>query len=273
VDGLGISLDGRNGTRIALVGNLNVPGLNTNMLTGVSAVDGIGREYKVDLSSMGSAVDLMPVTTHMVQGVNQMWGSTLFSNAVETDTLSAASDNDGQWFNSIGNVGLSNSNWHYRIGTGRLARNPWLSMSGAFGEIKSASITDMTLGYQFNNGAWAQAGITETHTNLTPGVVQAITPLRAVYATAGMNFETGTLYAGIAPVLFDGKIKMKVPTSVDFDGTMHYTNYESELRNNVTGFIGATHAAALTDLSNLNTKATLTTTGSYNVNVDYSLKF
>jgi hypothetical protein len=47
------------------------------------------------------------------------------------------------------------------------------------------------------------------------------------------------VYAGIKPTVISGSVSVTVPTSVDTDGTMNYSNATNKIRNRNTGFVGA----------------------------------
>ena len=78
----------------------------------------------------------------------------------------------------------------------------------------------------------------QTSTEFRQGLVQEITPLWAGYAVGGYQDQHWTLYGGLQPTLFSGHLDMKLPTSVDKTGTMHYTDKRIHIRNQPVTFAG-----------------------------------
>ncbi|MED5535972.1 MAG: VCBS repeat-containing protein [Pseudomonadota bacterium] len=274
VDGLGLSLTGRTGERFELTGHMNLPDFDQSIFQSISAFDGLGRDFSVDLRGLVNNATAsnrsMPISS-----VDDIWSANLIHGQTKNGTLSTIT-NQYEWFNSISNFGLpDNSNWHYRVGTGTLRNNPWVSISGVFGEIVETRIADLTIGYHWNNGLWAQVGISEMRAELQQGLVQEVTPLRAMYTTAGINLEDSNvrLYAGISPILFDGAIRMKLPTAVNFNGTAHYTEYETAIKNNLIGFIGVGNTIELHDTGEIRTKVSINSESEFSMGIDYEFYF
>ena len=274
VGGLGLSLNGRTAERFELAGHLNLPNFDQSVFESISTFDGLGRDFSVDLSGLVTNVAGTNRSTP-VSSVADIWSANLIHGQATNGTLSTIS-NQHEWFNSISNVGLPDtSNWHYRVGTGTLRNNPWVSLSGVFGDVIETRASDLSLGYHWDNGLWPQGAIAQIRTTLRQGLVQEVTPLRAAYTTVGINLKgsNARLYAGISPILFDGEIRMKLPTSVNFNGTAHYTEYETDIKNNVIGFVGIGNTIELHDAGALRTKVAIDSASKFNVRIDYGFSF
>ena len=112
--------------------------------SGFSTFDGLGRDFSVDLSGLVTNVTGTNRSTP-VSSVADIWSANLIHGQATNGTLSTIS-NQHEWFNSIRNVGLGDtSNWHYRVGTGTLRNNPWLSLSGVFGDVIETRVSDLSL--------------------------------------------------------------------------------------------------------------------------------
>ena len=105
--------------------------------------------------------------------------------------------------------------------------------------------------------------------------MQEVTPLRAAYTTVGLNLKgsNARLYAGISPILFDGEIRMKLPTSVNINGTAHYTEYETAIKNKLIGFVGIGNTIELHDAGALRTKFAIDSASKVNVKINYEFSF
>jgi len=53
------------------------------------------------------------------------------------------------------------------------------------------------------------------------------------------------LYGGVKPTLFAGKINMRLPTDVDNNGKLQYTDTVINVRNKMLGFIGVDYSFVL----------------------------
>ena len=81
------------------------------------------------------------------------------------------------------------------------------------------------------------------------------------------------LYAGISPILFDGEIRMKLPTSVNFNGTAHYTEYETGIKNKLIGFVGIGNTIELHNAGAIRTKVAIDSASKVNVKINYKFSF
>jgi hypothetical protein len=118
--------------------------------------------------------------------------------------------------------------------------NPFVNFSGAYGQTKSAFTVEYSALYQPGErdtkrgqpqGWWAQGGTMMTNVNYTSGLVANVTPIFAVHAMGGYQYKDWNLFAGVKPVVVSGAVNFNVPTSVDADGVMKYT----QVSNNLVG--------------------------------------
>lgn len=121
-----------------------------------------------------------------------------------------------------------------------LNTNPWIYMSGAWGQVNNSGILDHVFTWR-DGGFSVQKGIMYTTTNITPGLVTNITPITSVWAESGYRFLRdgfGDLgfYAGIKPVVVSGSVEANLPTSIDNNGNTIYTKKNMALQNPVTGY-------------------------------------
>ena len=242
VGGLGIPLDGRSGKRVMLAGSISVPGMDRGLLSNLQAVDALGRNFAVDMSSMAAKPGVMPIayTAADTADVTRNWSGRF----VDEDRR------DWQGFSLSGkditHFSTSMTDRHfgysgpvtYRVGAARMPGSPWFNFNGVFGEVNSSTIFDFTATRTWQTGWFAQGGIMQTSTEFRQGLVQQITPLWAGYAVGGYQDQHWTLYGGLQPTLFSGHLDMKLPTSVDKTGTMHYTDKRIHIRNQPVTFAG-----------------------------------
>jgi hypothetical protein len=242
IGGLGISLDGRTGPRRSIEGSISVPGLDGRALSNISAVDGLGRNFAVDLSGMTTQPGFMPVNYSMSNGtdVTQNWSSRFIAGAEKSlPGFSIAGDNQDNFSSSVTTRQFGwNSAWTHRIGVTRMSGSPWFGFSGIFGKVQNSTMLDFTATRTWSEGFFAQAGMIQTATQFSPGLVTDITPIWAGYAVTGWQDQAWTVYTGLQPTVFAGSMTLRLPTSVDQAGVMHYTEHKFNIRNQPVAFAG-----------------------------------
>ena len=240
VGGLGISLTGRTGATTSISGGLSINGVDDSVissLSSISAIDDFDRDFKVDLTSMIKQNDnLMPLQSDYKKG--DSW-SIMLSN-LDVKSL------DGFI------IGLENKE-HFLIGYNKLIidtslilnlnysknkTNPWIDVSGVWGNVDSVSTIDSNLTWT-NDNFWVQGGVMATNTDLTPGLVGDISNLYSAYVTAGWDKDNLRIYAGTKPKLVKGDVEFHLPSNVDENGTMHYNKQKTRVKNGATGFVGS----------------------------------
>ena len=242
IGGLGISLDGRTGPRRSIEGLISVPGLDGRALSNIAAVDALGRNFAVDLSSMNTQPGFMPVNYSMSNhtDVTQNWSSRFIAGAEKNLPGFSVVGHDQDNFSSSMTTRQFgwDSAWTHRIGITRMSGSPWLGFSGIFGKVQNSTMLDFTATRTWSEGFFAQAGVIQTATQFSPGLVTDITPVWAGYAVTGWQDRDWTVYTGLQPTIFAGDITLRLPTSVDQAGTMHYTEHKFNIRNQPVAFAG-----------------------------------
>lgn len=276
VGGLGISLDGRTGQRIMLAGSISVPGLDRDLLNNLHAVDQLGRNFRVDMSSLSVAgkstlakhnlVDTTDITRH--------WSSRFIDDhRREFNGFSLAGQDISRFSTSISNQHFDHQDpVSYRLGMTRMAGSPWLSFSGVFGQVESSTILDFSASRTWHRKWFVQGGVMQTSTEIKKGLVQAVSPLWAGYAMAGYQDQTWTAFAGLQPTIFAGHIDLKLPTSVDSNGVMHYSSKTVHVRNDAVMFAGlAMQWSSQQDVWRL--AGVVDSAGQYQARITYGYKF
>lgn len=242
---LTISLTGRTGTRIPIAGSLRVPGMNNALLSNIQAVDSLNRNFSINVAGLAPTPLGLPIKYSLyTKDITQNWSSrfTNFENH-SYNGMDISGDGQSAYSMSFTNHALNaklDTSWTFRLGMAVLPHaNPWMNISGMFGTINKTTMIDFNATKFWQNGVFAQAGIIESFVDFTPGLVEKITPMWLGYAVAGWKNDGLTVYGGIQPTIFEGGITVKLPTSVDSRGTMHYTQHNIAVRNQPVYFFGA----------------------------------
>jgi hypothetical protein len=112
----------------------------------------------------------------------------------------------------------------------------------------------------------------QTVTDMEAGLVRSVDPLWSAYAVVGMRQDLSNVYAGIQPTLFRGNIHLSLPTEVDAQGTLRYTEHSVAVRNQPVMFMGADHTVSLKQGS-ARFSAVVNETGAYRVGVNLQKRF
>ena len=242
IGGLGISLEGRTGYRRLIQGSISVPGLHNHALANLSAVDALGRNFQVDLSGMATQPGFMPINYSMNTStdVTQNWSSRFIAGTEKSLPGFSVVGHDQDNFSSSMTTRQFgwDSAWTHRMGVTRMGGSPWVGFSGIFGQIQNSTMLDFTATRTWSEGFFAQAGVIQTTTQFSPGLVTDITPIWAGYAVTGWQDRNWTVYTGLQPTIFAGDMTLRLPTSVDRTGTMHYTEHKFNIRNQPVTFAG-----------------------------------
>ena len=264
IGGLGISTTGRMGAVSEISGSLSFAGDGAlSALSDIKAVDAIGRDYSVNLSSMKQTRDLIPVyqlnhqagnawSSKFVGGAQEYKG--VFFNAYQTDngfdkntfnnfTLgfdSSVFETRNPYTDQIVNKAAFTEKWTMS----NSQYSPFVSFNGMFGDVNSTTTFEYSALYQPNN-FYAQGGVMYSLTDFNAGLVKDVTPITSLYAMAGWSNENINLYTGIKPMIVDGAVDVRLPTSVDAEGTMNYSNHSVSMDSDPVSFVGAEYKSNL----------------------------
>lgn len=237
-----LAMNGRTSNQIPIAGNLSIPGMSSSLLSNIQAVDSLHRNFTVNLQGMAPQALGLPAKYSMVsQDVTQNWSSRFtdqFNYDLNGINLSG-NDISAAW--SITNKTFDYENkspWTLRTGMTRVAGNPWMSITGMFGNVRQTMLYDFNATYSGRNGMFGQLGVMHSVVDFSPGLVEKISPMWLGYAVGGWRNNGFTVYGGIQPTVFDGTATVKLPTSVDNQGTMHYTQHTVSIRNRPVTFAG-----------------------------------
>jgi hypothetical protein len=112
----------------------------------------------------------------------------------------------------------------------------------------------------------------QTVTDMEAGLVRAVDTLWSAYAVGGLRQGQSNFYAGLQPTLFQGNLHLSLPTEVDSQGTLRYTEYSMAVRNQPVAFMGADHTVLLKQGS-ARFSAVVNQVGAYQVGVNLQKKF
>ena len=297
VGNLGIALNGRTNSTVPLSGGIALASTSASTistLSSVSVVDSFQRDFSVDMKGSAAVNNLMsnPVMmdadpgynwsgrwTGLVAGQNLQTpfsGNQIGADATLTiDSRMLPKRPDKASSSTIHQLTMTNS-----------THNPFVNFSGAYGQTKSAFTTEYSALYQPGEretklgqpqGWWAQGGAMMTSVNHTSGLVSNVTPIFAVHAMGGYQYKDWNLFAGIKPTVASGAVNFNVPTSVDADGTMKYTQISNSLVGAPITYLGIKYQHNFNDAGyvkhSVGFRAQLAQDGTSNARAYYTANF
>jgi len=238
VGDLRLLIDGR---PMPLQGHISVPGFDTSRIRNVTALDDLGRDFRVDLSVMRQPTQNL-TADHILSTTDpqQNWSSRMVGDAtVQNLGFAVTGRTSDRFASSISTrrMGVT-QDWDINLGIARMPGSPWMSFSGVFGTIQDSVMVDTTVGRHWSNGVFLQGSVMQTTTNFQTGLIDRITPLWSASGMAGWQDQAWTLYGGVQPTIVAGSMSMTLPTSVDRQGRVRYTRYSTDIRNDPVMFAG-----------------------------------
>jgi hypothetical protein len=233
-----------------------------------TAMDSLGRSWKVDLSAMqrkvGTAFDYN--TEHIDQHELTSHAEYLINGTVTTIPtamgFSMRGGAEGRTpYNTIGgkedqgyslltkpvqySIGIpdyyKNGSWSMGMQYTNLNSNPWIGFAGAWGEVTNSTVFDHVVSYH-NQGFVAKASVMYVTTSINPGLITNVAPMTGGWAEAGYRYNSNErvgdlgFYVGVKPVVFTGSVEAKLPTGIDNAGNINYTSQTLGVKSDVTGY-------------------------------------
>jgi len=264
-----------NGQRQVLHGHIAVPGFEGSTLRNITALDQLGRDFRVDLSVMGQpTVSFTADQILSAADPEQNWSSRLVGDTTVANMgFSVTGRTSDRFASSVSTrrMGLT-QDWDFNLGIARMPGSPWMSFSGVFGTIKDSVMVDTTVSRRWSNGMFAQSSVMQTTTRFRAGLIDEITPLWSASAMAGWQDKTWSIYGGVQPTILSGSMSLTLPTGIDRQGQVQYTKHNTEIRTNPVMFAGAQYRWRHHEDSVV-ASAAVNDQGSYRVQFNYRKDF
>ena len=231
---LRMPLDGRAGT-VAITGSLT--GVNFGELDRVQAVDSLGRGFEIGIGNMHNPVQ--QDTWYNVNFTDESYTRMDYNfDYVYNDGMLnySPTDESGNYTLGLQHIKLA-KDWYlqgqYTVLNGR---NPWFHMDGMWGTINSSD-TFETVVTHLHKDFTVNLGTMYTNTSFTPGLVTDVNSLTSMWSEVSWKKHGFRAALGTMPYLVDGGITLRVPTSIDFTGTVKYTEFDYKIRNTFAEYV------------------------------------
>jgi hypothetical protein len=236
--------------------------------TDATAMDSLGRSWKVDLSAMqrkvGTAfdyntehIDQYELTSHaeyLINGtvttVPTVMGFSLRGGAEGRTPYNTIGGKEDQGYSLLTKprqytMGIpdyyKNGSWSMGMQYSNLNYNPWIGFAGAWGEVTNSTVFDHVISYH-KQGFVAKASVMYVTTSINPGMITNVSPMTGGWAEAGYRYNSNErfgdlgFYVGVKPVVFSGSVEAKLPTGIDNAGNINYTSQTLGVKSDVTGY-------------------------------------
>ena len=234
---------------MAPIGELRVPSAN-GMLSISGAVGGLQLKGAADrikvMDQMGRDYDVNYGVTsftpfnawnrsaeHMHSGARSLQFS--YANTQQWGNIVYSPNNDMR--NAVIGITRLPLGRYWDIGAhySTLPFNPFVMLSGSWGTVIQSGTFETVATYR-QQGWMAKTGMMWTTTELTPGLVRRVNPITSVWTEIGYDQGPLRAYVGIMPVVVSGSADITLPTGVDTQGRITYTDHRVAVLNNQTQY-------------------------------------
>lgn len=253
--------------------------------TGIVAMDSFNRSWRMDLASNinpgrfnsfglnSEHVDQFDLTSHTEYLINAKMITVGQMRVGVENNYDSLSSNAFPKNYSIGIPNIwRNNNWSFGVQYTTLSHNPWVAVTGAWGEVTSSTNVDYVLSY--NKEGWTgRLGLIQTTTQLNPGLVTKVSPIVGAWGEVGYREKNLGVYVGTKPQALSGSVEVKLPTGIDNYGNIMYTNKKFGLQNQAVSYVRSLYQVDLTKTSKMQFGATLMSNGQYRITNEYKWTF
>ena len=265
---LRMPLDGREGTRAI---NGEIAGVNFGSFDNVTAVDSAGRGFEININSMHTPdiqnnwydVALTDSITRMDYNFDYVYSEGMLNYS--------PTDESGNFTMGLRDIKLA-KNWYLQGQYTTLAdRNPWFHMSGMWGTINRSEtietvVTHVKDKFMFNMGNM------HTTTDFDSGLVTNVTPIDSVWGEISWRNEGLRLAVGSMPYVVKGDIDVRLPSTIDSQGIVHYDTFNFEIENQFATYSSVNYTNNFRNI-NYTLGAYSNTLGFYQAQVKLNLAF
>jgi len=257
----------------------HVSGINLSDGVTVLAKDRIDRTFSVNLDNsvynIGSTWNsdiLSQNNNHQYnngQSVNLVSGQTFASHGINI-RQDESMDNYSISFSSVGIT----DNLFLTASFTNLDYNPWINMSGMWGTINQSNISEGTLSYTKDNWV-SNIGMMHTQTDMTPGLITAVNDIYAAWGDIGWQHKDNMfgVYTGIDPVVISGSVTVSLPSAVDNEGNLLYSETTVPLISEETFYIRAFFKEDITDDMNIAASGIVRDNAQSNISVNFNWNY
>lgn len=189
----------------------------------IKVLDSIGRDFNVNYSNTN--YKLANQWSRMVENIDDDTRGAQLSgmNFARYNGFKFAGSDDNRYA-ALGITGIKiGQTAELSIQYSRMPFSPFVQLNGSWGLVKDSSTFESTVTNR-NGGFVDKVGVMYSSTEIEKGMVQRINPITSVWAETGYEWKHFQTYAGMLPKVISGTANITLPTGVDNQGQIQYTN-------------------------------------------------
>ena len=260
----------RNGGFVPLTGSIS--GANFNEAGKMIATDMFNRDYGINMSGTIINSESMWATRSLTPNKHTSASLSLANNVVNFGDIKLSSDSSGRVVGFANGVRL-NEHAVVQMGVSKVQQNPWFNMSGAWGKVNSATLSEVSGLYTKNNFT-ARGGMIRATTQFDSGLITKVSPITAIWADGEYAVNNKFAFgAGLFPKVVAGSITAEIPTSVDFIGRVQYNSVKAKISSPTIGYLRANWNDKINKTITYSVSGLVSTTGNYVTQAELKLNF
>lgn len=253
----------------------------TGSITGVSfdgtsslvAADVFNRNYNMDISAAINSTSSFWSQRSLTPIENNSAVLGLTGNVVSIGDFKVSLDSTDETMGFAYSGARINKNFTMQFGSSTLKTNPWLNMSGSWGQVNEVAMAEVA-GIYTKESLTVRGGVMQATTKIKKGLVTNVSPITAIWADTEYTVsEQLAIGAGVFPTVVKGSVTANLPTSYDFNGNVNYTNVTADISSPTVGYVRAELNQPLSDHSKFNIKGLMSTNGATIAQANYQLTF
>ena len=207
----------------------HVSGINLNNDVVVLAKDHINRTFSVNLNNSVYNAGATWTSSIISENKNHQYDKGQSLNLVSGKSFTSygisirQDESKNNYSISLPSIDITD-NLFLTASFTNLDYNPWINMSGMWGSINQSNISEGTLSYKKDN--WiSNIGMMHTQTDMTPGLITKVNDIYAVWGDIGWQHKDNMfgVYTGVDPVVVSGSVTVSLPSAVDNEGNLMYS--------------------------------------------------
>jgi hypothetical protein len=254
--------------------NGSITGVNiAGSANAIKAVDSLGRDFTVNYSPTSyNSNNLWNRYTDNMDDDDTRSAQVLNMTSARYQKFKVSSSSD----NSTMFMGITDMDVYkdtrLNLQFARMPFNPYVQISGSWGRVQSSTTIESTITHR-QQGWVGKVGVMYTATEIEKGLVSRINPITAVWTEAGHEWSNFRVYGGTLPKVIDGSVDLTLPTSVDIQGQIRYSQVRADLISPTVGYARMSYHHDITRRSRMQINAMTTSQNQYNLSVNYKVRW
>lgn len=252
----------------------SVSGLGVNgAIQSLMVQDAWSRSYKMDYSA--TRLDSINTWANRLDQTDDATRGLAITNGLSYGQslgmrFGASADNTNQVF-GMPHIRLG-GNWSAAWQFTNLNYSPWMNITGSWGSIKGTSTSETVLTWA-HQGWRVRGGAMYTTTKIEPGLVTKVNPITAAWGDVGYSHDGWSISAGTLPRIVRGSAELSLPTGVDTQGRILYTNITAGFDSPLVGFARLGYQGQISKTTTLSAVGMKSTQDSHMLKIEVKSKW